>query len=194
MIQINLLPVREIRRRNKAKKELLLAILAVGLFIAALAFVAIVQIIQTRGLRAELEVVQKEKQKYNDELNKIKQLEQQQALLETRIAIIKELKKNAGVAVHVMDDVASHTPPDRMWLTKLTQSSRGLEVTGMSQDNQTIARYMDELENSPYLSNVTLGKSDMKKYADRDLKEFTLRSSIDTPGPTQPAAAPAKAQ
>ena len=116
---------REIRRRNKAKKELLLAILAVGLFIAALAFVAIVQIIQTRGLRAELEVVQKEKQKYNDELNKIKQLEQQQALLETRIAIIKELKKNAGVAVHVMDDVASHTPPDRMWLTKLTQSSSG---------------------------------------------------------------------
>lgn len=172
----------------------MLAILAVGLFIAALAFVAIVQVIQTRGLRAELEVVQKEKQKYNDELNKIKQLEQQQALLETRIAIIKELKKNAGVAVHVMDDVASHTPPDRMWLTKLTQSSRGLEVTGMSQDNQTIARYMDELENSPYLSNVTLGKSDMKKYADRDLKEFTLRSSIDTPGPTQPAAAPAKAQ
>lgn len=194
MIQINLLPVREIRRRNKAKKELMLAILTVGLFIAALAFVGIVQVIQTRGLRAELEVVQEEKEKYNDELNKIKQLEQQQALLETRIAIIKELKKNAGVAVHVMDDVASHTPPDRMWLTQLSQSSSGLEVTGMSQDNQTIARYMDELENSPYLSNVTLGKSDMKKYADRDLKEFTLRSSIDTPGPTQPAAAPAKAQ
>ena len=53
---------------------------------------------------------------------------------------------------------------------------------------------MDELENSPYLSNVTLGKSDMKKYADRDLKEFTLRNSINTPGPTQPAATPAKAQ
>ncbi|AVD72121.1 hypothetical protein CAY53_12060 [Desulfobulbus oralis] len=194
MIQINLLPVREIRRRNKAKKELMLAILTVGLFIAALAFVGIVQVIQTRGLRAELEVVQEEKEKYNDELNKIKQLEQQQALLETRIAIIKELKKNAGVAVHVMDDVASHTPPDRMWLTQLSQSSSGLEVTGMSQDNQTIARYMDELENSPYLSNVTLGKSDMKKYADRDLKEFTLRSSIDRLGPTQPAAAPAKAQ
>lgn len=194
MIQINLLPVREIRRRNKAKKELLLAILAVGLFIAALAFVGILQIIQTRGLRNELDVVQKEKQNYNNELNKIKQLEQQQALLETRIAIIKELKKNAGVAVHVMDDVASHTPPDRMWLTQLSQNSSGLEVTGMSQDNQTIARYMDELENSPYLSNVTLGKSDMKKYADRDLKEFTLRSSIDMPGPTQPVAAPAKAQ
>ena len=85
MIQINLLPVREIRRRNKAKKELMLAILTVGLFIAALAFVGIVQIIQTRGLRTELNVVREEKKKYNDELNKIKQLEQQQALLETRI-------------------------------------------------------------------------------------------------------------
>ena len=79
MIQINLLPVREIRRRNKAKKELMLAILAVGLFIAALAFVGIVQVIQTRGLRTELDVVQKEKQKYNEELKKIKQLEQQKA-------------------------------------------------------------------------------------------------------------------
>lgn len=172
----------------------MLAILTVGLFIAALAFVGIVQVIQTRGLRAELEVVQEEKEKYNDELNKIAQLEQQQALLETRIAIIKELKKNAGVAVHVMDDIANHTPPDRIWLTQLSQSASGLEVTGMSQDNQTIARYMDELENSPYLSNVTLGKSDMKKYADRDLKEFTLRSSIDVPGSTQPAAAPDKVQ
>ena len=182
MIQINLLPIREIKRRNKAKKELFLALLGFCLFLAVLALIAIAQAIQIKGLRADLEDRRREKAKYDQQLKEIDALEAEKRLLQTRIQVIEKLKAVSGVAVHVMDDVANRTPPDRMWITKMSQrGNSSLQLTGMSQDNQTVARYMQDLESSAYLGNVVLVKSDTKKYAGRDLKEFTLRTSIKVP-------------
>ena len=181
MIRINLLPVREIKRRNKAKKELTTAALAVALFIALLTAFSVYQIMVVKGLKSDLTDLQAKKSQHDARLKEIKKLEEEKALLLTRIGVIEQLKKSASVTVHVLDDVALRTPSDRIWLTDLSQNGNQIQVNGMSLDNQTVAKYMVDLEGSPYMENLVLVKSDMKKYADRDLKAFTITSSIVVP-------------
>lgn len=181
MIRINLLPVREIKRRNKAKKELTTAALAVALFIALLTAFSVYQIMVVKGLKSDLTDLQAQKSQHDARLKEIKKLEEEKALLLTRIGVIEQLKKSASVTVHVLDDVALRTPSDRIWLTDLSQNGNQIQVDGMSLDNQTVAKYMVDLEGSPYMENLVLVKSDMKKYADRDLKAFTITSSIVVP-------------
>ena len=80
-----------------------------------------------------------------------------------------------------MDEVASLTPPQRMWLTKLNQTGAGLKLSGMALDNQTVAKYMDDLENSQYIQNVSLVSASMEKFAERDLKLFSISCSVGMP-------------
>ncbi len=115
----------------------------------------------------------------------IKQLEKDKELIEKRIAIIKQLKKSSSLTVHVLDEVANLTPADRMWLTSVTQSGASLTIAGMALDNRTIAKYMEDLKTSPYISNVNLVNTSLKSYAGRNLKVFSLSCSAAVPGVKQ---------
>ena len=57
-----------------------------------------------------------------------------------------------------------------------------LKIDGMALDNQTIASYMDELQTSPYIEDVTLLNTSQATYADRSLKSFQLTCIIVIPG------------
>ena len=101
-------------------------------------------------------------------LAEIDKLEKEKELLVARIGVINKLKQTSYVTVHVMDEVANLTPPDRMWLTDVSQNNSQVQISGMSLDNQTVAKYMVDLEGSNYLNNLVLIKSNLEQYADHD--------------------------
>lgn len=168
-----------------------MAAMLIALFLSLLAAAAVYKIVRVKTMQAELQSLQTEMQQYDRQLKEIESLEKEKELLLTRIGVIEQLKKMAAVTVRILDDVAVYTPSDRIWLTDLSQNSGQVQITGMSLDNQTVARYMTDLEKSAFLEGLVLVKSDMKKYADRDLKAFTVTSSIATPGQQeQPPSTP----
>ncbi len=181
MVHINLLPVREIKRRLKARRQIINFIIGLLCLFVALGGVAYLQVSRAGQLRAELAQLKKEKQKYNKILAKIKKLEQDKALLEKRIAIIRQLKKSSSLTVHILDEIANITPTKRMWLTSLAQTGNTLQLTGMALDNRTIAKYMEDLKKSPYIKSVSLTSSSLKPYAGRNLKAFSLTCTIGMP-------------
>jgi type IV pilus assembly protein PilN len=164
MIYINLLPVREIKRRQQAKKEIFLAGGSFLLFLICLALFAYYQAHTISNLQKQLSDLQTEKQKYTKILNEI-----------------KEMKQSSSLTVHILDEVATLTPPNRMWLTGLSQTGSALQLSGMALDNQTVAKYMDDLENSFYIQNVQLSGSSMKNYAERNLKAFSVSCNVGIP-------------
>lgn len=92
MIYINLLPVKEIRRRNKAKKQIFSL---AGAFVLVVALLSIFAMLQANTITARNETLadlKKERQRYTAILNKIKQLEKDKQVLQNRIAVIKKLK------------------------------------------------------------------------------------------------------
>lgn len=181
MIHINLLPIREIKRRNNAKKQIALAGVCLLCFFAILALLAFYQAGTVTSLRKSLVDIQAEKQQYAKILNEIKKIEQDKKVLLTRIEVIKKLKESSSLTVHVMDEVANLTPPHRMWLKGLSQSGNQLRMSGMALDNQTVAKYMDDLSNSSYIQNVNLVSASMEKYADRNLKLFSISCAVMVP-------------
>lgn len=174
MIYINLLPVRDIKRRNKAKKEIILSAVSLFCYLSLLLSFAFYQAIDISRLQKTNEDLQTEKKQYNKILDEIKHLEEAKKILETRIEVIKQLKQSSSLTVHILDEVANYTPSNRMWLTGLSQTSADLKLAGMALDNQTIAKYMDDLGKSHYITNVYLANSSMKNFAERDLKSFSI--------------------
>lgn len=186
MIKINLLPVRDIKRRLKAKKEIFLALTAFLTFIVLLILLALFRISTINDLQEENRKLQREKEQYTHILNQIKKLEADKKIVETRISVIQQLKQSSSLTVQVMDEVATMTPPQRMWLTGLSQTGSALRITGMALDNQTVAKYMDDLSSSPLIRNVVLANSSLQKFAERDLIQFSISCSVSIPDAETP--------
>jgi len=181
MIRINLLPVREIKRRVQAKQQITFFALAVVALLVLLLFAGFQQSSKAGQLQQELTQVKQEQKRYTKILDQIKKLEEDKALLEKRIAIIERLKDESSLTVHVIDEVANITPAKRMWLTTLSHSGSSLQLSGMALDNRTIANYMEDLKQSPYIKVVNLANSSLKGFAGRNLKSFSLSCVVGVP-------------
>jgi type IV pilus assembly protein PilN len=178
MIKINLLPIRDLVRRKKSRDQIIAAIVTLGVFICALLAIAGYQSSSISGLKEELAHIEAEKGKYSKILADIKKIEDEKKLLATRTEVINQLKQSSSLTVHVLDEIANLTPPSRMWLKTLSQAGNQLALTGMALDDQTIARYMDELEASDFIQGVRLASSSLEKVAERSLKAFSITASV----------------
>lgn len=181
MIHINLLPVRDLIRRKKQKNQLLISVLA---FVGLLCFFFIIELWQLNSiqrLKDEEKKLITEKQQYTQVLEEIKEMEEEKKLLLTRIEVINQLKQASSLTVHVLDEIAKFTPSSRMWLKSLSQAANRLTLTGIALDDQTIAKYMEELDGSLYINNVNLSSSAMEIYAERSLKIFTVSAQVNMP-------------
>ncbi|ADW19348.1 Fimbrial assembly family protein [Desulfobulbus propionicus DSM 2032] len=178
MIHINLLPVREIIKRNKAKQQINLSIIFFGALVIVLIAFGYYQSNIVKKMRDTNAALQSEKKQYDKILAEIKKIDEEKKVLATRIEVIKQLKQSSSLTVHVLDEIANLIPFRRMWLKGITQDSAQLSLTGMALDDQTIAKFMDDLENSKYIKNVTLVSSSMEKFADRDLKAFSTSCTV----------------
>jgi len=184
MIYINLLPIEEIKERARAYHQLLVFSLGFLCLLLVLGVVGVYQATTASQLNADLSRLQNEKRQYTKILDHIKKFEQDRALTEKKIAVIKELKKSSALTVHILDEVARLTPTKRVWLKSLSQAGNKLQLTGMALDNRTIAEYMDDLKTSPYINEVSLENSTLAKYAGRDLKSFAISCLISVPDKT----------
>lgn len=178
MIHINLLPVREIIQHNKAKQQLFTLFTCFGILLFVLAAVFFFQKSKITTNREKLAAIQQERQQYVAIERKIKKLEEETKTLERQIGVIDRLKKSSSLTVHALDELAKITPADRMWLTSLSQNGTSLSISGMALDNQTIAKFMDDLKSSEYIGNVNLENSALKAYAGKNLKSFSISCSL----------------
>jgi len=182
MIHINLLPVRDIKRRKKAKNQIFVSVGIIAFILVSLLVTELVQLNAISKLKEEDQRLIAEKQQYTKILAEIKKMEEEKKILLTRIDVINQLKQSSSLTVHVLDEIANLTPSNRMWLKSLSQAGNQLNLTGMALDEQTVAKYMEDLENSQYIQGVGLTKAAMEIYAERNLKTFTISSQVAMPG------------
>lgn len=186
MLKINLLPVRQLKRRAKAKKQITSIFLFFLILLAMLAAVGFIQAQKISNLQTEITTLTKEKNSYNKTLSDIEKLKKDKLELERKTGIINKLKTDSSLTVRVMDEVANRIDNQRMWLTSLHQQQSSLKLSGVALDNQTIAQFMDSLKESPFVNSVTLTNSSLKIISGRNLKSFELTCSVAQPAPAEP--------
>ncbi len=181
MLKINLLPIRQLEKRIKARNEMIAAAI---IFITVLVFLGFAVVLlknQVGALDKENKRLAREIKKYDAVLAEVKSLEEEKKLFQTKIRIIDRLEGESLRTVHIVDDVAKFLDSNRMWLTTLDQKDASLTLEGFALDNQTVAQFMDELKKSPYIVSVDLTESALKEYAEKDLKLFKMRGKITDP-------------
>ena len=181
MITINLLPVREAKKRETERKNVvmlgavvggtLLVILAVHTTIAGRVSTVNSQIQATQGEIDELSKV----------IGDVAEFKKRKADIEGKLAVIQELDANRGGPVRILDELATRLP-QKLWLTSLSQANGALRVEGLSIDNETIATYMTKIEESPYFANVELERSQLDEGGPVKLNRFTITCSVVIPG------------
>ena len=71
--------------------------------------------------------------------------------------IIKLQEQNIG-PVRVLDELSLKIPSNKIWADKLTIKGNKLELDGKTLENQEVANFMKQLENSLFFSNINLKK------------------------------------
>ncbi len=193
MLRINLLPIRQLKKRVKARNQIASAITLFIFLLLILGGVGFLQAARINSIESSITKLKQEKKEYAPILAEMKQLEKSKKDLENKINIIKKLKDDSAITVHILDEVAKKVDSKRMWLKSLNQSGGRLNLSGVALDNRTVAQFMDALTSSPYISVVNLSNATLTKVSGRNLKSFSLTCSIVNPQvTTQETATPGK--
>lgn len=178
MIRINLLPIRQIKKRQRIKNEVLGFLASFVFVLAVLGFIGLAMANKIDNLNKTIRQLQQRKASFAPMLKEIDQLKKDKQALETKLNAIKQLQAGSQITVRVLDELARRTPTDRMWLTSLKQHGGTLELKGTALDNETIAQYMKQLEASTYFSSTDLSSSSQTVVAGQKLKSFSLNVNI----------------
>ncbi len=181
MLKINLLPVRQLKKQAKAKKQLLGILLLFILVLAVLGVTGVLQAQKISDLETNIAALQKEKDSYTPTLQKITKLKQDKEELVRKTEIINKLKTDSSLTVRTLDEVANRLDNQRIWLESLQQQDAALRISGVALDNQTIAQFMDNLKESPFVQDVSLASSSLKIVSGRSLKSFDLNCTVAQP-------------
>ena len=155
MIRINLLPLKEAERAVGRRQQVLLALL--GLLVALLAMI-VPFMIQGRRLAVldrDIEDVQEQIKRFNDQVQEVRDLDRVKAELEAKLRIIEDLNEKRVGPARVLADLSAATP-DNLWLMDFSEADAAATLTGMALDNETIARFMRQLQESLYFHSVDL--------------------------------------
>jgi type IV pilus assembly protein PilN len=180
MIQINLLPVREWRRKEAVRQQISIFALSLIFLIVGLLAVGLTIQGKVRAQRQYLASLEGNVAKYAHVNKKIEQINKEQEQIENRFKAMERLQEDRTTTVRILDEIVSSIPIDRLWLTDLSLKENNLQLGGVAMDNHTVALFMRRLETSPMFGSVNLISSTQKSIQEHALMQFGLKVNIQT--------------
>ena len=181
MLRINLLPIRQLKKRAKARNEMVGFGMIFVVVLVVMFFIGFVQAGRIALVQSAIADLQREESQLAPIIREVDELERKQEELKRKIGVIKQLQKESSLTVHVLDEVANIVDNERMWLESLAQQEASLQLKGTALDNETIAQFMEALKTSDYITAVSLASSTQKKVGERAFKSFSLSCSVGFP-------------
>ena len=190
MIEINLLPVREARRKADLRQQ---ALLLVGTLIGSVALSGAVHawmVGRTVAANHQVKKLDQEITKFGTQLQQVEDFRRKKGEIEQKLAVIERLDRSRSGPVHVLDELAIHTP-ERVWLTKVRSENDSLSIDGVSLDNELVALFLTALNESAYFDAVELQETKLVERDRLKLNSFKIKARLTTPGLPATAAAEA---
>lgn len=180
MAHINLLPWRAERRKQREREfygQLALAFVA-GLVVVFAWVFWMGQRIDNQHARNDY--LKGQIKQVDAKIAQIKDLEKVRSQLLARKEIIEQLQSNRSQMVHLFDEMVK-TIPDSARLTSMTQKGEHLALDGVAESNASVAKYMRQLEASPWLGHADLKKTVNHHDGTRTPYSFGLDLTLSKP-------------
>lgn len=180
-------------------------ILLGGTTTGAMAFVQ--QRVESR-LAELVGTAQADSSRYREVVDQVQIAQAKRDSVLSQMSIIAAVDGQRFVWAHVLDEV-SRALPTYTWLKSIAPSGAatapsaeqiaageapplGIRVIGVTVNIQALTIFMKQLEDSPFLTNVTLAVSAVAQVEGKEVTEFTLDMAYETPDPALLQSIPLK--
>jgi Tfp pilus assembly protein PilN len=151
--------------------------------------------IQSSRLRPELDAAQQENMQFRTLLGQIRREERIRDSVVTELITLRQVDQDRLIWPHIMEDVTRALPPGT-WLIavapvtvasgetlvdslgNLVRASLVVELTGRTMDIQGFTRFMRQLEDSPWLAQVTAISATTLIESNRQVTAFVVRANF----------------
>ncbi len=113
---------------------------------------------KTAQLRNDIEVADTELERLAEVRRKRDEYTRQKELLERKIELITNLKKQQTAPVHILDQISKNLP-DFLWLESMTSTSNAISVSGKATTYNAVSNFYGNLNDSGHFLDVTLGRT-----------------------------------
>jgi len=155
MTAINLLPWREMRRKEHQRQFFSVSAGTAGL----MAVIVFYTHIHVSGLieaqNARNDFLQDEITKVEKTIADIKSLQSEKKALLARMNIIQQLQTRRPEIVHIFDEIV-RTVPGGIYLTNIKQQGNSFTIEGMAQSNARVSSFMRNLDASDWFERPRL--------------------------------------
>lgn len=200
MTRINLLPWRELLRKEREREFYSIAGGAAVLMLLVIVYVHFHMggvIEEQNGRNAYLDGQIK---KVEEQIKKIKGLEAEKAQLLARMKVIEELQGQRPKMVHLFDELVKALP-DGVYLTSLKQDGISVVIEGIAQSNARVSAFMRNIDASHWLTEPRLNVIQSMDSKDGqkgskfilNIKEVTEGETPDSDAVAKPTAVAGKA-
>ena len=192
MIKINLIPFRDIEKKENIRRQVTIAVLSVILVVVVMAYYYIRLKNTIADMTAEIENTKMELKAAETEAKKVDQIKQELNRLNTKIQVIKTIETSRKASIKLLDNMTkmvdeqtsvdeSGASPDeigkpvkRLWFTSFQANGPDININGIALDNKTVADFMTRLQGSKIYKNVNLNTLKQQKINDLNLKSFVI--------------------
>jgi type IV pilus assembly protein PilN len=188
MIRINLLPIRESRKRESTRQQAavfgaVLVCVLIGLGYFYFHMEGLIEEKQKRIAELEIEI-----KKSEELIKEVRDFEEQKKVLEEKRTVLEELKKNRTGPALMLDELRNLVP-EKMWLTSLKEKDKKLVIEGEAVDEQDVPLFLRRMGQHGMFSDVRIvsverKKSDNKKAEAVHKFSITCKVTFSLPGST----------
>ena len=160
---------------------------------------AVVQQRSAAALATLTERTRADSTRYAEVVNQIRSAEARRDSVLSQMSVIAAVDAERFVWPHILDEV-SRALPTYTWLRSIAPSGAaaalsaeqiaagelpalGVRVIGVTVNIQALTQFMKQLEDSPFLTNVTLAVSAVATVEAKEVTEFTLDLTYERPDP-----------
>jgi len=190
MLEINLLPVREAKRKADIRQQLMQLMFVLLLTCGAIGFWHSRVAEQISNSEVRVSQMQNDIKQFKPQLDQVAAFKIKKARLEKKIDVIDGLDKARSGPVHVLAELAARTP-ERLWLTGVDSKGGEIRMEGRSLDNELVALFLRSLGESKFFDQVDLDSTQITDGRDGlKVVKFAIRAQIVNPDAAPAPAAP----
>ncbi len=183
MITINLLPVREERRKSELRGHagLVVVLIVLGLALVGVQHAALTSKVSQK--HAEVSQLKKEQDNYKSQLKEVEAFKEKKKGIQAKLDVITKLNQIRSGPVRILDELAMRTP-EKVSLKRLETGKNGvITLSGLGLNNKVVAGYLDALEESSYFGDVRLDTIKRKNEGGLKVSTFEINAKLESPDP-----------
>lgn len=157
MVRINLIPLRQGKKREIGRQQLVLFGLVLAIGIVGNYMWISHETDEVDKRKAQVTKIQREIAALDAAIGEVNEITKERKDLEDKLKVLDTLKKKRVGPVKVMDSLAQLLPA-HVWLTSMEEKGGNVELQGLGMTNDDVAEFMRELKRSTYFKNIVLKK------------------------------------